>query len=124
MVATRASLLEFHSKRKEDPIKRIQKVDNILDDANIQKLAKIKVLETQFKKTAREWYNEVHDLDMSWTEFQSELIEHFDSSELKLSIITDIISTRERNDQSLVDYVRRRLNSLDVSDQDCLNSKW
>lgn len=77
MVAARTSLPEFHGKIEEDPIKCVQIVDNILNDANIQEPVKIKTLETQLKNSTKEWYNEVHDLDISWTEFQTELIAHF-----------------------------------------------
>lgn len=57
LVAALASWPDFHGTREEDPVKYVQMVDNILDDANIRESAKTKVVETQFENSVREWYS-------------------------------------------------------------------
>lgn len=74
LVAALASIPHFHGTREEYPIKYVQMVDNTLGDANIQKSAKIKVVEIQFENSVRKWCDEVRDSDMSRTKFQTEMI--------------------------------------------------
>jgi hypothetical protein len=103
--AARASLPEFYGLKAEDPIKFLENVESILTQARIHPSGWTKAVEPQLQGAAGTWWTSIKVLDLTWTEFRTELLESFDNPEIQAQLRAEILSTRQTTAESLSEFV-------------------
>ncbi|KAE9542469.1 hypothetical protein AGLY_003330 [Aphis glycines] len=94
----------FAGKKYENPKNFIESCESVFRNSGVPPPEWVRLIQDQLSESAATWYKMVKSLGLAWNEFLIEFADRWDSPAIRSQLMAELMSVRQRSDQSLTDF--------------------